>query len=267
MNSSTNNFRSRMILSNLTQKDLTTLKDKVARKLQLSLDEKEKILIESDIQYVLKYFIQYLNHSARFLVLNNVMIYSNIIESFIKFIKFTINTKLIKIFCELIKNSICNKKWTKRKKFRVVTSKSIYLLLLNKKSKRNIDYAAMNISEINFTLFSYHYIISQDSRIFEKHIWFVDQMKNSKNRMRIAIIMTQSHLYWKFKTHRWYKDQCFRYVKKRIIWETLLIKKTLKLFDIIWSTFISASDILDFLKQMIISENCRSLVKQENMNE
>jgi hypothetical protein len=195
MNSSTNNSRLRMILSDLIQKDLTALKDKVARKLQLSLDEKEKILIESDIQYVLKYFIQYLNHSARFLVLNNVMIYSNIIESFIKFIKSTINTKLIKIFCELVKNSTCNKRWTKRKKFRVVTNKSIYLLLLNKKFKMNIDYVFMNISEINSTLSSYHYIISQDSRISEEHIWFIDQMKNSENKMRIAIIMTQSHLY------------------------------------------------------------------------
>jgi uncharacterized protein YutD len=100
MNSSTNDLRFKMTLSNLTQKNLTTLKDEMTRKLQFSFDEKVKILMKNDIQYILKYFIQYLNFNARFFVLKNVMTYSNIIESLIKLIKFIINTKLTKYFCE-----------------------------------------------------------------------------------------------------------------------------------------------------------------------
>jgi hypothetical protein len=267
MNSS-ENIKDQVTFVSLNVEELVTLKNEVAKRYEISLEEKRKRRTKNDNEYILEYFVQYLNSTTHFFISKSSIASLNIEKSFTRSTKSTINVNMIKTFCDLTKNFVINKRWRKTRKFRITIDQSMYLLLLDKKLKRNEDYIMINSAAIdtNVTL-SFHFITTLDSRISQNQILFTRKMFTHMKRTKVAQAMTIAHYHWKVQTHKLYKNECRKYINRRIQWKIHLMKKTSKILNILW--FIAASDFdrLNHTKVLKILENCRSMIEAKEIND
>jgi hypothetical protein len=188
MNSS-ENIKDKVTFVSLNAKELVTLKHEVAKRYEISLEEKEKRRTNNDNEYILEYFVRYLNSITHFFISESSIACLNIEKSSIRSTKFTINENMIKIFCDLTKNFVINKRWRKTRKFRITIDQSMYLLLLDKRFKANEDYIMINSTAIDanvvFTL-SFHFITTLDSRISQNQILFTRKMSTLMKRTEMT---------------------------------------------------------------------------------
>ncbi len=260
MNSSEN--IERITLINLITKNRVTLKEEIALQYQLSIEEKEKIIIENEISRISDYFIKYLDVNTHFFISKNTTTFLNIDESSVWSVKSTSNVQMMKKFCDLVRDSAINKRWIKSKKFRITAEQSIFLLVLDRKIK-NVDYTTLNLST-KMTIFVFHFVIIHESRIAQNKVWFTRSMFTAQDRANATKKIAKEHLQWKIQVHTQYKKQCRRYVKQRILWKIQLMKKAFEILNIIWSSDMSNESRLNLLKNVKISTNCRALMKVEN---
>jgi hypothetical protein len=229
---------------------------------------KKKRRIENDNDIILEYFVRYLDSTAHFFISKSSIACLNIEKSFTRSTKSTINVNIIKTFCDLIKNSVINKRWRKTRKFRITAEQSIYFLFLDKKFKNNEDYIMINSAtfDINATL-NFHFVTTLGSRISQNKILFIRKMSTVKKRTEAVIAMTIAHYHWKIQTHTLYKDECRKYINRRIQWEIHLVKETFKISNILWLITAIESKRLNWSKFLNISEDCRSLIEVEEVND
>jgi hypothetical protein len=133
--------------------------------------------------------------------------------------------------------------------------------MLNRKSKADIILKYSNIEDV---ISLYHYVTVHDSRIFERNILFSSIMTTSSERRRIATQMTKEHIIWKYQAHIDYRKQCRRYAQRRMAWEKQLVKATLQISEICWSTGIAAVKGLLSIP-LDISRDCQELVETDDI--
>jgi hypothetical protein len=267
MNSS-ENFKNQVTFVNLNVEELITLKDEIAKKYEISLEEKKKRRIENDNDIILEYFVRYLDSTAHFFISKSSIACLNIEKSSTRSTKFTTNVNIIKTFCDLVKNSVINKRWRKTRKFRITTEQSIYLLLFDKKFKSNEDYIMINSAAFDTSAtFNFHFVTTLGSRISQNKILFTRKMSTVKKRTKAAIAMTIAHYHWKIQTHTLYKDECRKYINRRIQWEIYLVKETFKISNILWLIITSESKRLNWAKFLNIFEDCKSLIEVEEVDD
>jgi hypothetical protein len=192
MNSS-ENIRNQVTFVSLNVEELVTLKNKVTKRYEVSLEKKEKRRTKNDNEYILEYFVRYLNFITHFFISESSIAYLNIEKLFIKSTKSTINVNMIKTFCDLTKDFVINKRYRKTRKFRITIEQSMYLLLLNKKFKENEDYIIINSAALNTNVISFHFITTLDLRISQNQILFTRKMSIVKKRIEVIQTMTIAH--------------------------------------------------------------------------
>jgi hypothetical protein len=269
MNSS-KNIKNQVTLVSLNVEELVTLKDEITKKYEISLEEKEKRKTKNDNDYILEYFVRYLNLITHFFISKSNIACLNIEKSFTRSTKSTINVNMIKIFCDLTKNFVINKRWRKTRKFRITIEQSIYLLLFDKKLKSNEDYTMINSARIDTDVtLSFHFVTTLDSRISQNQILFTRKMSTIKKRTKVTQAITIAHYHWKIQTHKLYKNECKKYISRRIQWKIHLMKETFKISNILWFITTSDSNRLNETKILKISENCRFMieVEEDELNE
>jgi hypothetical protein len=174
---------------------------------------------------------------------------------------------MIKTFCDLTKNFVINKRWRKTRKFRITVEQSMYLLLLDKKFKSNEDYIMINSSAFDtIVIFNFHFVTILESRISQNQILFTRKMSTIKKRTEVPQAMTIAHYRWKIQTHKLYKDECKKYISRRVQWEIHLVKEVFKMWNILWLIITSDSNRLNWTKILKISKNCRSLIEVEEVD-
>ncbi len=80
-----------------------------------------------------------------------------------KLVKPTTNRDLTRIFCGVVKDAAENKLW-KKGHHKVIVENSAFLLLLDKKASKNLDFTT-TYSHIIIEEISYHYTDAYESRI------------------------------------------------------------------------------------------------------
>jgi hypothetical protein len=96
-----------------------------------------------------------------------------------------------------------NKRWAKSRKFRITAGQSVYLLVLDKKSKGNMNYTTMDsAAAVTDATPTFHYVTAYGSRISQDQVLFTQSMATAKDRMKVAESMTNAHLQWKIQAHK-----------------------------------------------------------------
>ena len=213
----------------------------------------------------IKHIIKYLNSLIRFIITENVKLEFVVKSLSTKFKKSDINTKIVKIYVEIVKNIVFNKIWRKTKFYKKIAKFNVYLQLLNKKFNRKVDWTIHD--EIYDDTSKFHYIDQYESRIDEENIWFCQKMLKKKHRTKTAKNAARRHVTWKVQAHTTYKDDCWRYVKQRMLWKFNLVQETLKTSEITWSKNLEWSEILVLTNSSTISimKNYRSSVKMKKI--
>ena len=223
-----------------------------------NIEFQEKIL---NIEHIIKY----LNSLMRFIITKNVE-FEFVVRSFSqKFKKSDINIEIVKIYVEIVKDTVFNKIWRKTKFYREIAKFNVYLQLLNKKFNRKVDWTIHD--EIYDDTSKFHYIDQYESRISEENIWFCQKMLKKKHRTKTAKDAARRHVTWKIQVHTTYKDDCRRYVKQKMLWEFNLVQETLKTSEITWSKNLEQSEILVLTNSSTISimKNYRLSVKMKKI--
>jgi hypothetical protein len=160
-------------------------------------------------------------------------------------------------------NSTENKIW-KKDEHKILTKKSAYLLLLDKRTSQNYDFIAVDSSFIQE--FNYHNTNAFDSRIDRHLIWFIKKLFTSETKYNKAVKCARKHLKWKINAHKQYRDECRKYVNKRIAWEYSVVAEALNISNIQWSTNFSKDKVLRYvdLTKIIFLENRRQMIEEEN---
>jgi hypothetical protein len=205
-------FRKKLTFKNLSAKFKKKLKNQALKKLRSLREENDMNVKINKRTYHVKMIIKHLHSCARF-VLNNLSHILKFTKSFIKSTKSTTNKQFILIFCDIVLDSTKNKIW-KKDEHKILTEKSAYLLLLDKRTSQNYDFITVDsnlIQELN-----YHYTNAFDSRIDRHLIWFIKELCISETRYNKAVKCAKKHLEWKIEAHKKYRDECRKYVNKRV---------------------------------------------------
>ena len=126
----------------------------------------------------------------------------NVKQKFIRFKKSSINFKILKIYCEIIKNTTLNKMWNKpNKMYKKIVETSCFLQIMNKIKFKKIDWIDFVNFNIEIKKFDYHYTNNFESRIEKTHVWFVIDMKNKKQKNIVIINVAHRHINWKIQKH------------------------------------------------------------------
>jgi hypothetical protein len=253
--------RKKLTLKNLSAKFKKKLKNQALKKLKSSREEDDMNVKINERTYHVEMTIKHLHSCARFL-LNNLSHTLAFTKSFIKSTKSTTNKQFTRIFCDIVLDSAKNKIW-KKDEHKILTEKSAYLLLLDKRTSR-IDFITVDsnfIQELN-----YHYTNAFDSRIDRHLIWFIKKLFISETRYNKAMKCARNHLEWKIEAHKRYRDECREYVDKRVAWEYLVIAEALNISEIQWSTNFSKDKVLRYvnLTKIIFLENRRQMIQEKN---
>ncbi len=204
------------------------LEKKVLNKLKSSQEEEDKKIIINEKNYHVECTIKYLHSCARF-ILNNLTTNLIISKFSQKLTKFVTNKKLIRIFCEIIKNFASNKIW-KKDHHKIVTRNFAFVLLLNKKSVNDLTQENSSITRDTF----YHYTNAFESRITQDKIWFTENLDTSKKRFQRVQETAKIHHAWKIQSRKNYQNVCRMYLEKRIEWKYDLVRQTLDISKLKW---------------------------------
>ncbi len=197
-------------------------------KLRSSREEKVKNITINEKIYHVEYTIKYLHSCARF-VLENLFTSLFIFNSSNKSSKLITNEKLIKIFCEIVKDATQNKIW-KKDHHKIVIENFAFILLLNKKSIDDLTQENFSVTRDNF----YHYTNVFESRITQDKIWFTKNLSTSKKRFQRVQETAKIHHTWKIQSRKNYQNVCRMYLEKRIEWKYDLVKQTLNISELKW---------------------------------
>jgi hypothetical protein len=160
--------------------------------------------------YHTKYTIKYLHSVSRFIIKDAISsFYAQ--KSSIKSLKSIFNFTLIQTYVKIVRDHKKNKKW--RSEVKIIAEKSCYQLMLDKKFVEDILNSDFN-SELNNS--SFHFIDFYESRIAERHIWFIHEMSISNDRKQTTAICARNHYEWKKNVIQIYAAQCKKYVENRI---------------------------------------------------
>ncbi len=203
----------------------------IFNKLRSSHEEEDKEIIINEKNYHVECTIKYLHSFARFIV-KNLSTNLLILKSSRKFTKFAVNKKLTRIFCEITKDFASNKIWRKNH-HKIVIENFAFLLLLNKKSLKNLT---QKISSITQRDVFYHYTNVFQSRITQEKIWFTKELNISEKRFQRAQHVTRTHWTWKVQAQTEYETACRKYLNERINWEYDLMKCAYEIFELTWLT-------------------------------
>jgi hypothetical protein len=245
---------------NLTSKTQQRLLNMTVKKIQSSVEEDDVIVNFRERNYHTEYTIKYLHLVSRFIIKNAISsLFAS--KSSIKSLKSIFNSILIRTYVEIVRNNKKNKKW--KSEIRIIAEKSCYLLILDKKSIEDILNLDFN-SELNNS--SYHFIDSYESRIAERHIWFIQSMNISNERKQTAALFARNHYEWKKNVTYIYAAQCKKYVENRIQWEWKLIKVVINSSKLKWSSVTFSNKILHLInsKRIHLSKDLRQMMKEED---
>jgi hypothetical protein len=176
-------------------------------------------------------------------------------------LKSIFNSTLIRTYVRIVRDNKKNKKW--KSEMRVIARKSCYQLILDKKAIEDILNLDFN-SKLNNS--SYHFIDSYESRIAERHIWFIQSMIISNDRKRTAALCARNHYEWKKNATHIYAAQCKKYVENRFQWEWKLIKVVINSSELKWSSVTFANRILRLTnsERIHLSEDLRQMIEEED---
>jgi hypothetical protein len=145
----------------------------------------------------------------------------------------------------------------------MIAEKSCYQLMLDKNIVEDILNFDFN-SELNNS--SFHFIDFYESRIAERHIWFIHEISISNNKKQTAAICARNHYEWKKNAIQIYATQCKKYVENRIKWEWDLINVIINTSELKWSSREFVERILRLInsKRIHLFENVRRIAKEED---
>ena len=218
----------------------------------LSFKESKSIKIKHEekelwIDHIIKYFHSY----VRFWISKKVEHEFNVKQKPVRFKKFNINSKILKIYCEIIRNITLNKIWNKLNKiYKKVIETSCFFQIMNKIKFKKIDWVDFVNFNIEVERLDYHYTNNFESRIEETHVWFIIDMKNKKQKNAIIMNVVRRHINWKIQKHINYKKTCKKYILNKKRWEYQLIKKMNDIHNIDWS-------IERFMSEVLVLTNSR----------
>jgi hypothetical protein len=255
-------LRKKLILKNLSAKFKKKLKNQALKKLRSFREENDMNVKINEKTYHVKMIIKHLHSCARFL-LNNFNQTLKFTKPFIKSTKSTTNKQLTRIFCDIVLDSTENKIW-KKSEHKILTKKSAYLLLLDKRTSQNFDLFTVDSNLIQ--KLNYHYTNAFDSRIDRHLIWFIKKLFISETRYNKAVKCARRHLKRKIEAYKQYRDECQEYVNKRIAWEYLVVAEALNISEIQWSTNFLKDKVLRYadLTKLIFLENRKQMIEEEN---
>jgi hypothetical protein len=245
---------------NLTSNTQQRLLNMTVKKIQSSVREDDVIVNYREQNYHTEYTIKYLHSISRFIIKDAISsFYAQ--KSFIKSLKSIFNSTLIRTYVKIVRDHKKNKKW--RSEVRMIAEKSCYQLVLDKKAIEDVLNSDFN-SKLNNS--SYHFIDSYESRIAERHIWFIQSMIISNDRKQTAALCARNHYEWKKNAIQIYAEQCKKYVENRIKWEWDLINVIIDTSELKWSSRAFFERILRLInsKRIHLFENVRRIVEEEN---
>jgi hypothetical protein len=253
-------------LDNLSSADRRILEKQALRRLQRASREENASIVEFDEEQMLQEkIIRYLHSWARFIIADVAEEFI-VSESSMKSIKSTINLSLIKIFAELIKDVAINKLWREiNRTYKVVARKLCYLLVLNRRRSREIDFASLKEIEVN--QLNFHFTDAYESRISIDFIWFTHELLKAEARQTRAWDAAIDHTIWKIQAHTQYQTDCETYVRARIDWEWRLVQDAYEKNEVKWSDNHFLKDIMitiDFYLLNLLT-NFRALVEAESL--
>jgi hypothetical protein len=210
--------------------------------------------------YHTEYTIKYLYSVSRFIIKDAISsFYAQ--KSSIKSLKSIFNSALIRTYVRIVRNHKKNTKW--KSEVRVIAEKFCYQLVLDKKSIEDILHSDF-ISKLNNS--SFHFIDFYESRIAERHIWFIHEMSISIDKKQATAICARNYYEWKKNAIQIYAAQCKKYVENRIQWEEELINVIINTSKLKWSSRAFVERILRLInsKRIHLLENVRRIVEEED---
>jgi hypothetical protein len=245
---------------NLTSNTQQRLLNMTVKKIQSSVKKDDVIINYREQNYHTEYTIKYLHSISRFIIKDAIAsFYAQ--KSFIKSLKSIFNSTLIRTYVRIVKNNKKNKKW--KSEVKMIAKKSCYQLILDKKAIEDVLNFDFN-SKLNNS--SYHFIDSYESRIAERHIWFIQSMIISNDRKQTAALCARNHYEWKKNATQIYAAQCKKYVENRIKWEWDLINVIIDTSKLKWSSRAFVERILRLInsKRIHLLENVRRIVEEKD---
>jgi hypothetical protein len=159
----------------LTSNTQQRLLNMTVKKIQSSVEEDDVIMNYREQNYHTEYTIKYLHSISRFIIRDAISsFYAQ--KSSVKSLKSIFNSTLIRTYVEIVRDHKKNKKW--KSEVKVIAEKSCYQLVLDKKAIEDVLNSDFN-SKLNNS--SYHFIDAYESRIAERHIWFIQNMIMSRD--------------------------------------------------------------------------------------
>ncbi len=245
---------------NFTSNTQQRLLNMTVKKIQSSVREDDVIVNYREQNYHTEYTIKYLHWVSRFIIRDAISsLYAQ--KSSVKSLKSAFNSNLIRTYVKIVRNHKKNKKW--KSEVRVIAEKSCYQLVLDKKAIEDVLNSDFN-SKLNNS--SYHFIDSYESRIAERHIWFIQNMIISNDRKQTAALCARNHYEWKKNATQIYAAQCKKYVENRIKWEWNLIKVIIDTSELKWSSRAFLERILRLInsERIHLFENVRRIVEEKD---
>ena len=217
----------------------------IAKKLLSSREEKSQKIQFEDEKFIMSHIIKYLHFYARFVFTKYTKNEFNIDQKSIKSKKSTNNSKILKIYVDIIKKIAFNKMWLKLNRvYRKIANIFCFLQILNKKKFLKIDWTKSKTLNHAIKHQDYHFTNIFESRIDQKHIFFIIDMMNKKQRDATTLKIMQRHINWKIQAHTTYKTKCKQYVFDRKRWKFQLLQKIQDNFEMKWFIDISIDEII-----------------------
>ena len=221
-------------------------------------------------KYVVDHAIKYLHPIARFEIKRAVNLSElSMSSSSSKSVKLLSNLAITRIFAEIVMNDAKIKKWKERSKtFKIIASAACYMILLNKKNSKAMNYFKVEFDQI-ISKAHYHFTDAFESKIAKNLIWFTHEMVSVASRKNIALSATKVHLKWKIEKKHQYISDCVRYVRNRKAWEYQLFLFAKKHHEKMnWSTLKDLTQLKNSRFDLIFrATDYRLIVEKKNQAE
>lgn len=137
--------------------------------------ENEKLFVDCIIKYLYLY--------ARFIIKEKIQHEFNMNQKSIKSKKSEINSKILKIYVDIIENNALNKIWIKLNRiYREMIESICFLQIFDKKKGLKIDWIDKNAMKFEIERQNYHFIDNFESKITQNQIWFTTNMTKKSER-------------------------------------------------------------------------------------
>lgn len=240
-------FAIKIHLKDLANKDRTTLKLKT----EIKAEEKLKMISSVDEHFILISFgddileieqiIKLLHPFVRFIVIRDVEII--VLEIFsISSSRLQTNKNIIKVFVELAKNFKKNRIYKNSKNHKIVTKKSVYLRINDKKNKK-----------IAKKSLSYDFIDSYGVNFKKENVWFIQKYTEKEKKNKTTLRTVNEHREKKDRAWKKYLKNAKSFWIERIIWKWKLIQTIWGFPGIIFPTDHSKEEMFDAANSKVMS--------------